>query len=249
MRFGIVSIPICAMAVSAAISIGAQSSSVCECGKHPPAPPRHRSVTPYAGEPRDLRPFAKFEAPYYENYLEPNIYAGAGRDIPDPKDVTEVRIGFFGPVEPGPDQVDGLRMLHGAQLAVEEANARGGYGGKPFKLMEHNDYNNWQAKAAYGPTRPTDPTIWGSAADEAVKMIYDDQDWAIFGSISSESTHIILRVALKPKFRLLTQLQPIRPFPRLTFRGISLICRMIEYRPIRWHVEFTPSLASDELRC
>ena len=88
-------------------------------------------------------------------------------------------------------------MLHGAQLAVEEANARGGYGGKPFKLMVHNDYNNWQAQAVYGPNRPTDSTIWGSAADEAVKMIYDDQDWAIFGSISSESTHIILRVALK----------------------------------------------------
>jgi branched-chain amino acid transport system substrate-binding protein len=28
-------------------------------------------------------------------------------------------------------------------------------------------------------------------------MLYDDQDWAIFGSISSESTHIALRVALK----------------------------------------------------
>jgi len=49
----------------------------------------------------------------------------------------------------------------------------------------------------YGEDRPTDPTIWGSASDEAVKMIYDDEDWAIFGSISSESTHIILRVALK----------------------------------------------------
>jgi len=28
-------------------------------------------------------------------------------------------------------------------------------------------------------------------------MVYDDQDWAIFGSISSESTHIALRVALR----------------------------------------------------
>ena len=88
-------------------------------------------------------------------------------------------------------------MLHGAQLAVEEANARGGYGGKPFRLMLHNDYDNWQAKAVYGPERPTDPSIWGSPSDEAVKMIYDDKDWAIFGSISSESTHIILRVALR----------------------------------------------------
>ena len=46
-------------------------------------------------------------------------------------------------------------------------------------------------------TAPTDPTIWGSASNEVVKMVYDDQDWAIFGSISSESTHIALRVALK----------------------------------------------------
>ncbi len=88
-------------------------------------------------------------------------------------------------------------MLHGAQLAVEEANARGGYGGKPFKLMLHNDYDNWQAKAVYGDDRPTDSNIWGSPSDETVKMIYDDRDWAIFGSISSESTHIALRVSLK----------------------------------------------------
>jgi len=197
MQRGILRFAVSVMVASAALSLGAQSENVCECGKHPPGPPRDRIVTPYAGEPKDLRPYAKFETPYYQNYLEPNIYVGAGRDIPDPKDYTEVRIGFFGPIEPSPDQADGVRMLHGAQLAVEEANARGGYGGKPFKLMLHNDYNNWQAKAVYGATRPTDSAIWGSAADEAVKMIYDDQDWAIFGSISSESTHIILRVALK----------------------------------------------------
>jgi ABC-type branched-subunit amino acid transport system substrate-binding protein len=197
MRFWTVLTLACVLAVGAAPLLQAQSDRACECGKHPPAPPRDRIVTPYASEPRDLRPYAKFQEPYAENYLEPNIYAGAGRDIPDPKNVTEVRIGFFGPVEPGPDQADGLRMLRGAQLAVEEANARGGYGGKPFKLMLHNDYNNWQAGAVYGTTRPTESAIWGSASDEAVKMIYDDQDWAIFGSISSESTHIILRVALK----------------------------------------------------
>jgi ABC-type branched-subunit amino acid transport system substrate-binding protein len=169
----------------------------CECGAHPPGPPRDRVVTPYAGEPADLSPYAKFAAPYDVNYTHPNIYSGAGRDLPEPKGLTEVRIGFFGPIEHNPESVFGLRMLHGAQLAVEEANARGGYGGKPFRLMLHNDYDNWQAKAVYGDDRPTDPTIWGSASNEAVKMIYDDRDWAIFGSISSESTHIVLRVALR----------------------------------------------------
>ena len=171
--------------------------STCECGAHPPGPPQDRVVTPYAGEPGDLSPYSKFAAPYDLNYVHPNIYTGAGRDIPEPKDLTEVRIGFFGPIEHSPEQIFGLRMLHGAQLAVEEANARGGYGGKPFKLMLHNDYDNWQAKTVYGDDRATDPTIWGSASNEVVKMVYDDEDWAIFGSISSESTHIALRVALK----------------------------------------------------
>ena len=186
-----------ACAAGAACQSAGSERRVCECGANPPAPPRDRTVAPYANEPDDLRPYSKFAAPYDVNYVHPNIYAGAGRDLPEPKNLTEVRIGFFGPIEHNPDQVYGLRMLHGAQLAVEEANARGGYGGKPFRLMLHNDYDNWQAKAVYGDDRPTDPTIWGSSSNEAVKMIYDDEDWAIFGSISSESTHIILRVALK----------------------------------------------------
>jgi len=199
------SIAACLMAGGAVTIFAAQApeapptggAHVCECGAHPPGPPADRTVQPYAGEPTDMSPYSKFAAPYDLNYIHPNIYTGAGRDIPEPKNLTEVRIGFFGPIEHTPDQVLGLRMLHGAQLAIDEANANGGYGGKPFRLMLHNDYDNWQAKAEYGDDRPTDPTIWGSPSNETVKMVYDDQDWAIFGSINSESTHIVLRVALK----------------------------------------------------
>ncbi len=201
MRKGWLPVGICILATVAASNLAGQDmgngARVCECGARPPGPARDREVTPYAGEPADMRPYAKFAAPYDLNYIHPNIYSGAARDLPEPKNLTEVRIGFFGPIEHNPDSIFGLRMLDGAQLAVEEANARGGYGGKPFKLMEHNDYDNWQAGAVYGVDRPTDPTIWGSASNEAVKMIYDDKDWAIFGSISSESTHIVLRVALR----------------------------------------------------
>jgi branched-chain amino acid transport system substrate-binding protein len=169
----------------------------CACGAHPPGQPPDRTVAPYAGEPEDLQPYAKFSQPYDVNYTQPNRYFGAGRDVPDPTDISEVRIGFIGPIAKQADQVFGLRMLHGAQLAIDEANARGGYGGKPFRLMVHDDYNNWQRGSEYGPERPTDPAIWGSASDEAVKMVYDEKDWAIFGSINSESTHILLRVALR----------------------------------------------------
>jgi ABC-type branched-subunit amino acid transport system substrate-binding protein len=210
MKMGLMSSGACAFAICAACAAAqspaapkAEASHICACGAHPPGPPRDRIVEPYAGEPQDMSPYEKFARPYDLNYTHPNIFMGAGRDLPEPKGLAEVRIGFFGPIEHTPDEVFGQRMLHGAQLAIEEANARGGYGGKPFRLMLHNDYDNWQAKAVYGDDRPTDPTIWGSSSNEAVKMVYDDEDWAIFGSISSESTHIILRVALKAEIPII----------------------------------------------
>ena len=216
MRKGWWMLGMCSLAMAVSAAGQGAGKRVCECGAHPPGPPKDREVTPYAGEPDDMKPYAKFATPYDLNYVRPNIYVGAARDIPDPKDGTEVRIGFFGPIENNSESVLGMRMLHGAQLAVEEANAGGGYGGKPFKLMLHNDYNNWQAKAVYGDVRPTDPAIWGSASDEAVKMAYDDQVWAIFGSISSESTHIALRVALRAELPVVSSANSDPTVPETT---------------------------------
>jgi ABC-type branched-subunit amino acid transport system substrate-binding protein len=82
-------------------------------------------------------------------------------------------------------------------MAIEEANAAGGYGGKPFHLITHNDYDNWQNGTASVGSVSRDSAIWGAASNDAVRMIYDDKVWAMFGSISSESTHIALRLTLK----------------------------------------------------
>jgi ABC-type branched-subunit amino acid transport system substrate-binding protein len=145
-----------------------------------------------------LRPFTKFTKPYYEYYQDLIEYNGAARDIPDPdlKDLREIRIGFLAPLYDHPDQVLGDRMLNGATMAIDEANAAGGYGGKPFRLVRHNDYDNWQiSRAATGVAKES--AIWGAASNDAVRMVYDDKVWAIFGSISSESTHITLRLMLK----------------------------------------------------
>jgi ABC-type branched-subunit amino acid transport system substrate-binding protein len=154
----------------------------CSCGADPPGPPKNREVRPYANTPEDLRPYGNFAAPYYEFYQTQVEYNGAARDAATlkPADVDEVRIGFLGPIENHPDQALGQMMLNGAQLAVEEANARGGYGGKPFRLMVHND-----------------AALWGASSNEIVKMAYDEKVWAMLGSISGDSTHIALRVSLK----------------------------------------------------
>lgn len=157
-----------------------QTFTGCSCGSNPPGRPKPRTMKPYAQEPEDLRPYSKFTVPYWENYTDLVEYNGASRDYPVAKDVDEVRIGFIGPLENHPDAALGKKMLSGAQMAIDEANAAGGYGGKLFKLMLHND-----------------SAIWGASSNELVKMAYDDKVWAIFGSISGDTTHIALRVSLR----------------------------------------------------
>lgn len=154
----------------------------CSCGANPPAAPPNRTLEPYANEPDDLRPFSKFTKPYYEHYTKTPEYNGAARDVTTvkPADVSEVGIAFLGPIQDHKDQALGQAMLHGAQMAIDEANARGGYGGKPFQLKIHND-----------------GALWGASSNEIVKMVYDDKVWGMLGSISGDSTHIALRVSLR----------------------------------------------------
>ena len=160
-------------------------AGTCSCGANPAGPLKNRELRPYANAPEDMRPYLKFGEAYYENYTKLVEYNGSARETPTlkPADVDEVRIGFLGPVENHPEQALGRMMLAGTQLAIDEANASGGYGGKPFKLMIHNDQ-----------------AVWGASSNEIVKMGYDEKVWAMLGSISGDSTHIGLRVILKAEF-------------------------------------------------
>ena len=157
-------------------------TGACSCGANPPGPPANRTLAPYASTPGDLRPFSRFTQPYYEHYTKEVEYNGAARDVRTvkPAEVSEVAIGFLGPIREHKDEALGRAMLHGAEMAISEANAHGGYGGKPFALKIHND-----------------GALWGSSSNEMVKMVYEDKVWAMLGSISGDSTHIALRVSLR----------------------------------------------------
>jgi len=194
------------VAVLALVAWAQTSSTPCECGKNPPGPPPNRTLKPYTGAPQDLRPFSKFTTPYYEYYQDLIEYNGAARDTPDPdlKTLDEIRIGFLAPLYDHPEQAFGNRMLNGAQMAIDEANAARGYGGKPFRLVTHNDYDNWQNSSFSSAGVSRESAIWGAASNDAVRMIYDDKVWAMFGSISSESTHIALRLTLKAETPLVS---------------------------------------------
>jgi ABC-type branched-subunit amino acid transport system substrate-binding protein len=121
-------------------------------------------------------------------------YYGAARERVD-KEMEQsktVNIGFLGPLQNNPESPFGLAMLHGTQLAVEQANARGGYHPagpaepKPYELKVHDD-----------------AAQWGASSTEAVKMVFDEHVVGVLGSVDGASTHIMLRISLKLEFPII----------------------------------------------
>lgn len=117
----------------------------------------------YGNTPDSIFPYHRFQKAYKYHFIEPIEFYGAGREKKPPTDLTEVRIGFLGPLEGSPLVPMGKQMLNGSLLALEQANANGGYQGTPFKLMIHNDVG-----------------LWGAAANEVVQMD-DEKVWAWLG--------------------------------------------------------------------
>ena len=97
----------------------------------------------YANMPDEAVPYRRFTKPYYDWFVQTDTlaYNGAAEKRPDgdPSKLSEIAIGFMAPIENNPESIFGLPLLHGAQLAIEEANARGGYHGKPYSLKVHNE--------------------------------------------------------------------------------------------------------------
>jgi branched-chain amino acid transport system substrate-binding protein len=165
------------------------------CLLTPPAWPQSPSSKPaqqeapakmrYANMPPKAVPFGRFRKPYQEWYVDSSTmgYNGAARSEPAPdlKKLKAVNIGFLGPLgKYNPDSPYGIAMLHGAEMAVDEANGRGGYQGKPFALKIHDDL-----------------PLWGASSMDIVQMLYDQHAVAMLGSIDGASTHIALRASLK----------------------------------------------------
>ena len=150
----------------------------------------------YAHTVRELEPFRHVQ-PFKEHFLEQLEYTGPGRAIPEPTDLKTVKLGFIGPLYPtvsvatgghSHEESLGQMMYKGCQLAIEEANARGGYLKRnlPFELVVSNDNG-----------------LWGSSGNEIIKQAYIDKVWAILGTIDGANSHIAIRVALKAEILML----------------------------------------------
>jgi branched-chain amino acid transport system substrate-binding protein len=150
----------------------------------------------YAHSPSDIEPFGSVK-PYKEHFLQQMEYTGPGRAIAEPAEVKTVKIGFLGPIMPtvsvatggkSHEEALGIAMLRGCTLAIEQANEAGGYLKRkiPFELVVRNDNG-----------------LWGASGNEIIRMAYQDNVWAILGTIDGANTHIAIRVALKAELPML----------------------------------------------
>ncbi|MFC1573045.1 ABC transporter substrate-binding protein [Candidatus Eisenbacteria bacterium] len=138
------------------------------------------SLPTYGNTPEELRPFGRFVTkPYKQFFVDPLEFTGPGREKPEPN-VDSVVIGLLAPLKRSHEAYIGQPMLQAARLAIDEANAGGGYKGKPFKLVVRNDTG-----------------LWGASANEIVTFSYVDSAWAVIGTVDGANTHIAIRVALK----------------------------------------------------
>ncbi|MHC4399058.1 MAG: ABC transporter substrate-binding protein [Planctomycetota bacterium] len=134
-----------------------------------------------AAEPSSRPPERKA---FFDARSRQTEYVGPGRELEPPDDSSEVAIGYFGPSDPA--HCEG-GLWSAAAMAVDEANAQGGYRGKPFRLV---------------PAWSENP--WGNGAARVARMVYVDRVWAIVGGIDGDSTHLAEQVAAKARLPLVS---------------------------------------------
>ncbi len=167
---------------------------------------KEKEDSDYGNTPEKMVPYSSFQDAYISHFLEPQAFTGAGREKSEPTGLTEVRLGILAPLEGNVLVPQGTQLLQGATLAVEEANAIGGYKDLPFHILPHNDVG-----------------LWGAAANEVVKM-GDEGVWAIMGTIDDINSHVGIRVALKLE---IPWMNTSDPDPTFTETGIPWVIRCI----------------------
>jgi branched-chain amino acid transport system substrate-binding protein len=126
-----------------------------------------------------------FAQVYFDARQQQMEYVGPGRDEPEPANLCEVLIGYFGPSNPA--HPEGGDIWRAVNLAIEEANAEGGYRGLPFRVL---------------PAWSENP--WGTGVGELVRLAYYDKVWAIIGGVDGPSTHLAEQVVAKARLVLIS---------------------------------------------
>lgn len=184
------------------------------------------------------------EAPY-RNLRDATLeYTGPAEDFAN---LTELRLGWFGPSDPA-DPLTG-DLWFAASLALDEANAAtdtprsgtlrvpsdsspdGGAGFTPASSAPPSPSTSTTrpSTAAELPFRLVPrwaPDPWRAGVSLLTRMVYDEQPLALLGSVDSASTHLAEQVVAKAQLPLLS---PCTTDKSLTLAGVA------------WMFAFAPS--------
>jgi branched-chain amino acid transport system substrate-binding protein len=102
------------------------------------------------------------------------VFPNDGASIPRGEVYQAVKIGLLIPDNKS------IAAQHGAELAVRNANIKGGLNGIPFQLV---------TLSMEGP--------WGTGSKQAVKLIFEEKVWALLGSHDGRNAHLVEQAATK----------------------------------------------------
>ena len=132
-------------------------------------------VTPVLCFPQEAE-----EAPPFEYRKQQAGYFGPESEDPEPVGTEEVLVAYFGPGDPDhPKYGDFWTAL---QIAEKNINTGSGINGKPVRFL-----SVWTE----------DP--WKGGISDMVRTIYEQDVWAMIGSVDSASTHLLEQVAAKAR--------------------------------------------------
>ena len=102
-------------------------------------------------------------------FITPNIYAFQYQQVPE-----TIKIGLLISNKNASD------AKNGAEIAVKEANKKGGINGIPVELV---------ISSMEGP--------WGTGSKQAVNLVFNENVWAILGSHNSQNAHLVEQATAK----------------------------------------------------
>jgi branched-chain amino acid transport system substrate-binding protein len=123
------------------------------------------------------------------------FYGEAGVDA-DLATLKTVRIGVLGPAK----SKDGLHQRCAVQLAIQQANAAGGYKARSTTAAAGRASASGKGNTIgipYEMVFREDDGPWGVAARQVVQMAYEDRVWAIIGALDGQHTHMAELVVSK----------------------------------------------------
>ncbi len=138
-------------------------------------------------------------APVLDARTHRTEYLGPGREAPVPEGLAEIRLAQFGPAEESDPEWGEARR--GAVMALEEANAAGGCGGLPVRLL-----NAWSENP------------WGTGVAALAKLVYREDVCAIIGGVDGATTHLAEQIVVKARLPLVS---PGGTDPSVNFTNVA----------------------------